>query len=181
MTTKERTINHYLPQLNKKEKTIICGVMRIYGGFPDAHLGLVPFFSVQKVQDALTAAIAQQFLNTRPRIYAEIRSKLGHNSNKGESELLCLNPTKVYRTFGPHPERGVRIPGLGTITKTAGVAWNLGKRDYVPAKTELSLLVSLRKGPLADVKGSPCEGCWIVDYPPGYSDLVIDYIHSRCL
>jgi len=125
---KERTL---IGGLTLAEKWIVCEAINQMGerpgsSFHPGHLALI------EPTEALTA-IRHARGRKGGRTLARIETKLDRMVKPKHRKLhLKLNPAKVLRWFGKHPERGRRISPCRTVRVTAGRKWSLGKRDYVP-------------------------------------------------
>lgn len=96
------------------------------------------------------------------------------NSKNGQvvKITLYLNDAKVIKRFGPHPERGVKIPG--TLKKvTVGFRWSLPHRDYIPDD---------------DVLVQPCmrlqclkKGKWLISVEASYAEKAQKYLLDNCM
>lgn len=139
------TLNQYIHRLNLKDKALICNAMRLFGGYPDAHNGLLPFFRMTSVADAIAKTYA---MAEKKRPWANLWGLLELDrhvmGDKYQVIHLWLDDVKVYRRW-PNPHRGFAVPGVSSITTTAGLAWNLGKKDYIPAKVTVPRYVSLTR------------------------------------
>lgn len=109
----------FLDQLTAREQAIICFHVRKHSGelrYDHLHPSLLPFVPMEVVRKCLMCAKA-----VRP--VAVILSKLP-DSDGIDSISLILTDKKVYRMFGPHPERGKPITWLPRKTDKFGNAVN---------------------------------------------------------
>ncbi len=136
------TMNRYISKLTKNQQMIICGAMQVFGNIPDCHRGVLPFLNASEVVTAVRIAMSH---TNRPRVYAAILNKLtGVEGDRAvRHAYLTLTDIKVYKRFGKHPERGVFIPGMPEVNRTAGVSFNIGAKDYVPHQVKIPITVAL--------------------------------------
>jgi hypothetical protein len=148
------TLHKYLSKLTPTDKALICASMRAWGGFPDCHNGLLPFLKMEGIISALTMSFDSSL---RKRPYASLLEKLQAHLHRNPGIepglyglVLTLDDRKVWRKFGlnpnkPTPRTGIIIPGAKTIQRTAGVSYNIGKRDYTPHFVDVPLEVKLSR------------------------------------
>ena len=161
----------YMSILTANEKAVLCNVLN-YGHNEGIHQGVLPFVSHAKAVVRLATQITR---STNTRIFRQIQSKLvGADSNFVQSVRFSmrLDDIKVYRRFGPHPERGKPLPFLGKEKVTVGLKFSLPKRAYVPDK---------------DVLVSPCvtlkrqsQGLWQVEVLARCQATVEDWLITNC-
>lgn len=190
---KKPTMVKYLECLTSKEKLVICYIVNNVhdDGDPrsaEIHLGLLPFLPVAGVVRRLRHAahengckIRTQFINYRricKEILSKMQSELDHLSNTVTMKMR-LDPKKVLRHFGPHPERGKALPFLQKQKATVGVKWSLPKKQYVPDKDVLvTPCVALK--PISAGKGEYWRDMWEVTVTERCRYTVEMWLNDKC-
>lgn len=141
----ETNLVKYLDRLSQKERLILCNCINTVGKVndePEIHLGLLPFYNHTKAVRACHTIISVSSGPTR--LVKQIKAKLTSDETalfSGASAFvrfpMRLSDAKVYRYFGPHPERGKPLSILPKEKVTVGVKFSLPKKDYVPDKDVL--------------------------------------------
>jgi len=84
---------------------------------------------------------------------------------------LTLNDAKVFKRFGRHPERGVRLPFLPPVKAEAGMRWVQFSKKYKPNPIEVSPTITLTK-----VKGN-----WIISCPKHHFGIVSEWLRDNMM
>lgn len=125
----ETTMTKYLSVLSRTDKAIICNAVRAHSEFTDAHPGLLPFLSLKMVLGCLGKVTPKR------RQHRELVSTLGQDPCVAKDQIsfvMYLNDAKVYKLFGPKPERGHALPCLPKKRVTVGMRWSLPRKCYEP-------------------------------------------------
>lgn len=169
----------YMQLLTVNEKRVLCHVINHWGKNEDVHPGVLPFISRATALVRL-AAVISPLKGGEPgqRLFRQIVGKLTAEDTRpygGSSFVrwsMRLDDLKVYRRFGPHPERGKPLPFLGKEKVTVGMKFSLPKRGYVPDK---------------DVLVSPCvtlkrqsQGLWQVEVLARCQHTVEEWLITNC-
>ena len=173
----------YMSILTSTEKVVLCRVLN-HGVDESIHPGVLPFVSRAKALVRLASVISLLKPPTNgQRLFRQIQAKLIQDQGPSMSRVglepvnfvrwsMRLDDIKVYRRFGPHPERGKPLPFLGKEKVTVGLKFSLPKRAYVPDK---------------DVLVSPCvtlkrqsQGLWQVEVLARCQATVEDWLITNC-
>lgn len=178
MRRKEQASNlvPYMQLLTPNERRALCYILNLPSD-NGIHPGVLPFVSRSKALVRL-ATIASTPNMVGLRIYRQIQAKLASADWPFIGAPSCvrwsmrLDDLKVYRRFGPHPERGKPLPFLGKERVTVGMKFSLPKRAYVPDK---------------DVLVSPCvtlkrqsQGLWQVEVLARCQHTVEEWLITNC-
>jgi hypothetical protein len=135
----EPNLVKYLPRLSRNEKAVLLKFLREVPNGEHHHEGTLPFVAVSKAIYAIKHLKDCNFITDKWKAYQRISrvilTKLtsqpdGHNGNA--IFFMRLNPKKVYRHFGAHPERGKPLNFLPKERVTVGVKFSLPKKAWVP-------------------------------------------------
>ena len=176
----------YLERLTVNEKAVICFLANTIPptGYEltktDFHQGLLPFLPLEQVVHWLKlvtaiAPISERWKNYR-RIALGILAKMQQETEHEAatvSFLMKLNPQKVYRRFGAHPERGKPMPFLPKTKVTVGQKWSLPKKQYV---NDTDVLVS----PCVMLKNH-ANGLWEVQVNKKCRAAVESWLLDNCM
>lgn len=164
----DRTLAVHLEQFSKKEKLYLCWCLSFQNLGYDVHPGVLPFITADVALGAIEHSTA--------RLAAQVRQKLKRLYDIGESMQfsMYLNHNKVFRRFGPNPERGHAIRLAPKRRVTVGVKWSLPHKDYIPDKDVLvTPHVKLEKD------GGGCR--WQITCDRRYYNVVAKYLMDYCM
>lgn len=179
MRRKEQASNlvPYMQILTPTEKVVLCRVLN-HGRDESIHPGVLPFVNRVTAMVRLASVINPiKGHEVGQRIFKQILSKLVSDKDPPNDRQyvrwsMRLDDLKVYRRFGPHPERGKPLPFLGKEKVTVGMKFSLPKRAYVPDK---------------DVLVSPCvtlkrqsQGLWQVEVLARCQHTVEEWLIANC-
>jgi hypothetical protein len=135
----EPNLVKYLPRLTTNEKAVLLKFLRDHSDEKHYHEGTLPFVSKRKAIDAIKHLPKCNFIGDEYRAYQRIAGGIltklnsppdGHNGNA--IFFMRLNPKKVHRQFGAHPEKGKPLNFLPKEKVTVGVKFSLPKKAWVP-------------------------------------------------
>lgn len=167
----------YMHLLTPNEKAVLCFALNVNNN-DGIHQGVLPFVSYSKALVRL-ASLAGGPSDKPVRMARQILSKL-KSPEQGFFEgrhgfvrfLMQLDDVKVYRRFGPNPERGKPMPFLPKEKVTVGLKFSLPKKQYLPDK---------------DVLVSPCvtlkrqeKGLWQVEVLTRCQGTVEEWLVENC-
>lgn len=177
MRRKEQASNlvPYMQLLTPNEKAVLCGLLNVFNNTQEYHQGMLPF--VDRGRALLAVGRIDADTEKGTRIFRQILTKLttGEPARTATSYVrwsMRLDDLKVYRRFGPHPERGKPLPFLGKERVTVGMKFSLPRGAYVPDK---------------DVLVSPCvtlkrqsQGLWQVEVLARCQHTVEEWLITNC-
>lgn len=134
----------YVNRFTEDEKATLCYIIRVYGNkeLGEVHKGLLPFLNTDIIVSALAKAKnapeSTTYTRYAKKALARIPEAWEDKAGSGSTTFLMkLNPAKVYRHFGNHPEYGKPLNFLPKVKVTVGKRWSLPKKDYVDDKDVL--------------------------------------------
>ena len=170
----ERTLAKHLEQFDKKDMAVIKWVLNQTNwlGY-QVHDGLLPFVDGNKVLRAIYHYNTDSGhpMSRRLAKVGQQLKELYKLENVATFEMKLIDRL-VAKRFGPHPERGVKIPLAPKKRVTVGVRWCLPKRDFEPDDDVLvSPHVVLR-----------CLGRhkWQVSVDPAYKVRIMMHLLQYC-
>ena len=183
----------YLEILTVKEKAVICYLANHLPSLDyelpktDFHQGLLPFLPVKEVIAWLrNAAGLGVHLSFEAGIYKRtalsILSKMQPDLEPdvgSSSFLMKLDNKKVYRAFGPHPERGKPMNFLQKQQVTVGVKWSLPRGQYIADRDVLvSPCVMLKR---VTIGGAGNSHVWEVNVSRKCRAAVESWLMDHCM
>ena len=158
-------------RLTTRDKNVLLYALNRFNTVEDLHHGKLPFVEVEKAK-----SVCDTYLNytTSDPMYKHIKAvsnKLVHLTDCATFRMV-LNPKKVAKHFGSHPELGKPIKMWRPRRVTVGVKWSLPKRDHVPDDDVLVY-------PVVVVK--PIERpYWNVSVHPDYKSQCEEWMFTHC-
>jgi hypothetical protein len=135
----EPNLVKYLPRLTTNEKAVLLKFITDLTGNSHHHEGTLPFVSKNRAIYAIKHLPKCNFIGEKYKAYQRIARAIltkldsqpdGHNGNA--IFFMRLNPNKVHRKFGAHPEKGKPLNFLPKERVTVGVKFSLPKKAWVP-------------------------------------------------
>lgn len=131
----------------------------------DIHLGTLPFLDAIEVANCLSKV----GLRSASVLAAKVRMKVNHTDVRAGTKRIPLHLVdyRVYKRFGKHPERGVRIPGLMPELRKRERKMFERESDAVDALYPIVMLQNKRN-------------YWVVSCPIQHADKVVNWLVDNC-